>query len=161
MARKTIDKLKGQTPKTRICFFVVYGKAAPAGSKTAFVGKGGKAFVRDSSKGSYAWKDKVSDRAAEVFGNSHELVTGPLEVWLTFYVPRPANHYGTGRNADKLKDSAPKFPTVKPDVLKLARAVEDGLTSALWRDDAQIVREHITKLYGTPARVEIEVCHAV
>lgn len=70
MARKTIDKLKSQTPKTRICSFVVYGKAAPAGSKTAFVGKGGKAFVRDSSKGSYAWKDKVSDRAAEVFGNT-------------------------------------------------------------------------------------------
>jgi Holliday junction resolvase RusA-like endonuclease len=158
MARKSIDVLK--RPKTRICSFVVYGKAAPAGSKTAFVARG-RTFVRDSSKASYAWKEKVSDRAAEVFGNDHELVTGPLEVWLTFYVPRPASHYGTGRNADKLKDSAPKFPTVKPDVLKLARAVEDGMTSAVWRDDAQIVREHIYKLYGTPARVEIEVCHAV
>lgn len=161
MARKSISVLKSSVPTTRICHFVVYGKAAPAGSKTAFVGKGGKAFVRDSSKGSYAWKDKVSDRAAEVWGNTNALVTGPLEVWITFYVPRPKTHFGTGRNSDVLKESAPKFPDKKPDVLKLARAVEDGMTGAVWRDDAQIVSEHIHKEYGEPARVVIEVNHKI
>jgi Holliday junction resolvase RusA-like endonuclease len=165
MARKSINVLKRFTfempaPTTRVCHFVVYGKAAPAGSKTAFVGKSGKPHVRDSSKGSYEWKSKVSDKAAEVFGNKHELVTDPLEVWFTFYVPRPKGHFGTGRNADKLKDSAPTHPSSKPDVLKLARAVEDGMTGVVWRDDAQIVSEHIHKEYGEPARVVIEVNRA-
>lgn len=160
MARKSISVLKSSTPKTRVCHFIVYGKAAPAGSKTPGIGKQGQLFVRDSSKGSYEWKSKVSDRAAEVFGNTHELVTGPLEVWLTFYVPRPVGHYNSKGelNAEGLRNP---FPAKKPDVLKLARAVEDGLTSAVWRDDAQIVAEHIIKQWGEPARVVIEVNHRV
>lgn len=152
-------EFRPRSSKATICNFVVYGKAAPAGSKVAGMSRGGKMFVRDSSKGSYEWKSKVSDRAAEIFGNEHELVSGPLEVWFTFYVPRPKGHFGTGKNADVLKATAPLYPTVKPDVLKLARAVEDGMTGSVWRDDAQIVAEHIVKLYGEPARVEIEVRH--
>jgi Holliday junction resolvase RusA-like endonuclease len=160
MARKSMDVLKSAAPKTRVCMFTVYGKAAPAGSKTPGRGAQGQLFVRDSSKGSYAWKDKVSDRAAEVFGNKHELVSGPLEVWLTFYVPRPKGHFNSKGelNTEGLRNP---FPAKKPDVLKLARAVEDGMTGAVWRDDAQIVTEHIDKQYGEPARVVIEVNHRV
>jgi Holliday junction resolvase RusA-like endonuclease len=46
---------------------------------------------------------------------------------------------------------------VKPDVLKLARAVEDALTGILYRDDAQIVTEVLRKRYGDPPRVEIRL----
>jgi len=42
-------------------------------------------------------------------------------------------------------------------VLKLARGVEDALSGILYMDDAQIVSERLTKLYGSPARVEITV----
>jgi Holliday junction resolvase RusA-like endonuclease len=139
-----------------VCHFVVYGKASPAGSKTAGRGKNGQMFVRDSAKGSYAWKEKVSDRAAEVYGNKNELVSGPLEVWLTFYVPRPSGHFNSKGELNAEGQRNP-FPAKKPDVLKLARAVEDGMTSAVWRDDAQIVSEHIHKEWGEPARVVIEV----
>jgi hypothetical protein len=48
---------------------------------------------------------------------------------LVFVKPRPKAHYGTGRNAEVLKDSAPAAPGVKPDTGKLARAVEDALTA--------------------------------
>ena len=40
------------------------------------------------------------------------------------------------------------MPISKPDVLKLARGVEDALTKILWLDDAQIVYEVIQKFYG-------------
>lgn len=48
-------------------------------------------------------------------------------------------------------------PATRPDVLKLARCAEDSLTGIVWRDDAQIVEEHLFKYWGEPARVEIEI----
>lgn len=134
----------------------VYGKASPAGSKTAGISKSGKMFVRDSSKGSYEWKKNVAREAAVAMGGA-PLLTEALELSLTFYVPRPKGHYGSGKNASVIKASAPAHPTSKPDVLKLARAVEDGMTGIAYRDDAQIVSENIRKVYGEPSRVEIEV----
>ena len=73
------------------------------------------------------------------------------------YRPRPSNHFGTGKNAGVRKDSAPYFPIVRPDVLKIARGIEDALTGVIYRDDSQIVDEHLMKRYGEPARVEIIV----
>lgn len=134
----------------------VIGAAQPAGSKRAFVNKKtGRAAVVDANPKSKDWKGEVAKRAGEVW--TDELLHGPLEVTFTFYRPRPASHYGTGRNAGKVKGSAPRFPTTRPDVLKLARGVEDALTGVIWRDDAQIVTETLLKQWGNPPRVEIEI----
>jgi Holliday junction resolvase RusA-like endonuclease len=56
-----------------------------------------------------------------------------------------------------LRASAPRYPTGRPDVLKLARACEDALTGVIWRDDAQIVVERLYKDWGEPARVLVEI----
>ena len=64
---------------------------------------------------------------------------------------RPKGHFGKRG----LLPSAPIAPIVKPDLLKLARAVEDALSGLVYKDDAQIVREILDKHYGEPARVEI------
>ena len=42
-------------------------------------------------------------------------------------------------------------------LLKLTRAVEDALTGLVWRDDAQVVDEVLSKRYGAPERVEVRV----
>lgn len=132
--------------------FVVYGNPAPAGSKTAGVAKNGRTFVRDSSKRSYPWKQTVAQTAGVAMAG-RILLEGPLRLTLEFVVPRPKGHYG----ARGLRPSAPAHPTVKPDVLKLARAVEDALSGICYRDDAQIVDEHLTKRYGEPAAAHITV----
>ena len=49
----------------------------------------------------------------------------------------------------------PPFPTARPDLLKLARAVEDAIQSVVYRNDSQIVDEVLHKRYGEPARVEV------
>jgi Holliday junction resolvase RusA-like endonuclease len=99
-----------------------------------------------------SWKRDVA-QAAGVAMSGGPLLEGPLLLELSFYVPRPKGHYG----ARGLRPSAPAYPTVKPDVLKLARAVEDALTGTLFRDDAQVVRELLVKVYGEPARCEVRV----
>lgn len=70
----------------------------------------------------------------------------PLAVICTFYKPRPrTTHYGSGRNACVLKDSAPAYPISAPDATKLWRGFEDALTSVLWHDDARVVGQFISE----------------
>ena len=66
-------------------------------------------------------------------------------------------HYGTGRNADQVKASAPPHPTTKPDATKLVRAVEDALTGVIWRDDSQVVRQWASKVYDDCEGVSVIV----
>jgi hypothetical protein len=64
--------------------------------------------------------------------------------------------YGTGRNANVLKDWAKDAkPTAKPDLLKLGRAVEDAMSGIIYRDDSQIVEEALLKHYGDKPGVDI------
>lgn len=132
--------------------FTVYGIAAPAGSKTVGKTKAGGHFLRDSSKRSYPWRRDVA-QAAGLAMRGAPLLDGPLALELRFCVPRPKGHYG----AKGLRPSAPAYPTVKPDVTKLVRAVEDGLTGIVWRDDSQVVVQAASKSYGEPARCEVAV----
>lgn len=156
--------------------FTVLGHPSPAGSKTSGVAyrkgpdgkpvpvtKNGKivTFTKDSSgQAGKDWRQTVAStgfaaRASSPFGDVE--LDGPLVVEMTFFRPRLASHFGTGRNAGVLKPSAPAAPDTRPDVLKLARAVEDALTSILWTDDARIVDERLRKVWGSPERVEIMV----
>jgi Holliday junction resolvase RusA-like endonuclease len=132
--------------------FTVYGIAQPAGSKRAFYNKSaGRVIVTDDNKRARPWKAEVADAAQAVVDG--ELLAGPLSLELTFVVPRPKGHYG----ANGVLPSAPSHPIVRPDVLKLARGVEDACTGIVWRDDAQIVIETLRKEYGEPARCEVVV----
>lgn len=134
--------------------FFVDGKPQPAGSKRAFaIRKGGqltgRVAVMDANPKSKDWKTDVKfaarSVAEEMQGN---LLACPIRLTLAFTIKRPKSHYRTGKNSHLLKADAPHFPTSKPDVLKLARGVEDALTSIIWVDDAQIADEHLSKVYG-------------
>lgn len=69
----------------------------------------------------------------------------PLAVAVTFYRCRNKGHYGSGRNAEKLKDSAPAFPISAPDCTKLWRGFEDALTGAVWHDDSRVAGQCISE----------------
>ena len=149
--------------------FVVYGKSQPAGSKRAFAlkrrdgslvtrGDGSPVVnVTDDNAKSRSWKQDVAAAARREY--SGPLVDGALAVHVTIYRPRPKGHFRSNGALSKAGVEAP-WPTGRPDVLKLVRAIEDSLTGVLWRDDAQIVREPIEKRWGEPARVEILVLDA-
>lgn len=128
--------------------FVVYGTARPAGSKTAVVTPQGRRNVFDSSgRSGTAWKREVKLAAVDamaVAGLTGQPLVGPLAVRMVFY-RRPLARGGR------------EYPVTRPDVLKLARSVEDALTGVVWQDDAEIVVEGLAKLYGTPERVEISI----
>lgn len=132
----------------------VYGTAEPAGSKRGFYRPGLGVRVVDANPKSRRWKTLVAQEAGKV---ANGLLEGPLALDAVFFRPRPASHYGTGRNAGVLKASAPPYPATRPDTTKLLRGVEDALTGVLYRDDAQIVRQVVAKDWGEPARVVIRI----
>ena len=132
--------------------FTVHGTPAPAGSKKA-VPIGGRWGVVDANPKAKGWKWQVAQVAGEVMRGC-ELYQGPIRLMLCFYLRRPKAHYNL--TLHQLRPGAPEHPTRKPDLLKLARGVEDAMTGVVYRDDAQILDEVLEKRYG-PERVEITV----
>jgi crossover junction endodeoxyribonuclease RusA len=138
-----------------ISFFVA-GVPKPAGSKRGFfIPKIKRVVITDACKGSRDWKTDVKHAGQKEYAGP--LRQGALAVRLVFLVVRPKAHYRTGKNAASLRDGAPVYPTTKPDVLKLARAVEDALTGIIWRDDSQIVTEHLSKRFADAPGVRVEI----
>ena len=86
---------------------------------------------------SLPWGSAVSHAAAKAWG-TRSLIFGGVRLSLLFFFARPAGHYGTGRNARKLKPSAPKVCATKADLSKLERGVEDALSKIIYVDDRQI-----------------------
>ena len=130
----------------------VRGLPAPQGSKR-HVGHG---IMVESSKAVGPWREAV--RAETYKAVSDGGFQGPVHVDITLYLTRPRGHYGTGRNAERLRDSAPTWPSGRPDVDKLARAVLDGLTAGgAWRDDAQVAVLIARKIYGWQPGCRIEI----
>lgn len=123
----------------------VLGTPAPQGSKR-HVGRG---VMIESSKKVKPWREAVKTAAADlvsVAGETGRLTAGfpldgPLLVEFAFTFARTKGHYRTGRNAHLLRDTAPAYPAVMPDLSKLIRSTEDACTDAgVWADDARIVR---------------------
>jgi len=129
-------------------FLTVAGLPAPQGSKR-HVGRG---VMVESSKKVKPWRDAVrGEAAAAMLAQGLARFDGPLQLIVTFYFPRPASHYGTGRNAGVLKASAPAAPAVMPDLSKLVRSTEDALTDAgVWADDSRVVLVEARKRYANP-----------
>lgn len=137
--------------------FAVYGTPQPAGSKKAFIHPTQhRAMVVDANKNAAPWKQEVAGAALEAM-KDRQLITGPVALTLTFVRARPKGHFRTGRHGSLLRPSAPLWPVTKPDATKLLRAVEDALTGIVYRDDAQIVEQHVYKEYGLPERVQVSV----
>lgn len=126
--------------------FRVYGMPAPQGSKR-HVGDG---VMVESSKRVKPWRQDVKHAALDaISGRGWQQPAGAVWVAITFRLPRPKGHYGTGRNAGLIKDSAPRRPAVRPDIDKLVRSTLDALTeSGAVRDDAQVVSLSTSKFYA-------------
>ena len=151
--------------------FTVPGAPVPGGSKKVIPRAGlrypltvasakhllGLVLVIDDNDRTKQWKKAV--RQAAVFSfNGQPPLFGPLRLDVRFQLPRPKAHFTT---AGVLRESAPVFPTKRPDATKLLRAVEDALTGVVWLDDAQVVEQHVSKAFvggGEDPDVNIVVC---
>lgn len=121
-------------------------KAQPRVKAVSFAGRA-RVYTPTTAK---SWKSAVAKSLQEHAGKE---IKDALRVNLSFFFKRPKSHFGTGKNADIMKDSAPKFHTIKPDKDNLEKAVFDVLSASktgigLWHDDAQVVIGETSKSYA-------------
>jgi len=121
---KVIGKPKGQ-PRTRACT-----RGGHAGVYTPGVADDWKALcVKEIEK-------KLPEKPYDY----------PMWLRMDFYFTRPKSHYGSGRNSNLIKNSAPYFHLQKPDVDNMAKCVMDVMTTiGFIKDDTHIVECIITK----------------
>lgn len=144
--------------------FHVEGRAQTAGSKVAVpIIKGGERVATrvvesGDRKAKDVWRQDVRTAAREAIkGNPAWPCDGPCEAIYTFTRRRPKNHYGSRKGVTYLKDTAPAYPTARPDVSKLVRAAEDALTGLAWHDDACAVRQVAAKVWGDTEGLSVTV----
>lgn len=91
--------------------------------------------------------------------NGMEPMVGPLSLSCEFRFTRPKSHYGTGKNSDRLKPSAPYYHTIKSDIDNLFKLVMDCMTGIVWVDDCQIciLKESVKKYAETNSGTIIRI----
>lgn len=132
--------------------FFVAGVPVPKGSAKAFMNKGMKfpAVVQDNAEKQKPWASLIGYSAQWALIEC--VNTGAMKLDVTFFMPRPKSHYGTGKNSETVKSTAPAYHTSKPDLDKLVRCVKDALTGIAWKDDSQVSAVFARKFY-TDGRV--------
>jgi len=129
----------------RIEFFVP-GRPGPSGSLSSYHNKKtGKHIAAPASRYKKPWMQAVTAFAMMAYRG--KLLTGPISLSVEFVLKRPNEDWGTGKNKDKLKDSASKYHLKPPDLHKLIRSTEDALTGVIWNDDKQVVTSSLLKRY--------------
>ncbi|MFH1614892.1 MAG: RusA family crossover junction endodeoxyribonuclease [Planctomycetota bacterium] len=89
-----------------------------------------------------------------------ELLTGPLRIDIAWFFARPKSHFGTGKNAGKLKASAHEYwHTKKPDRDNLDKFILDSLTGVFFKDDSIVCAGELGKFWDdfNKPRVEVSV----
>ena len=115
-----------------------------------------------------AWKRTVRYHALP-WMKDQPPIEGPIRVDIYFIMPRPKGHFGTGRNAGKIKPSSPHLHSTIPDKDNLEKTVLDALSATptvtrkklppkhandpvynfrgIWRNDGQVCSGLVEKRY--------------
>lgn len=146
-------------PPRTMTSFLVYGSpiAQPRVKAQAIVAKNGRAFAHVYEPGNKhsparQWKSDIKQEGLKHMPAAPW--TGPVELWITFFFPRPAR-------LSRQKDPDGPIPhTSKPDRDNCEKAVLDALKGLFFLDDSQVCAGEVRKYYheknGHP-RAEIEI----
>ena len=135
----------------------VIGKPAPQGSKVRT-----RYGMREASEYVAPWRNQVVSSCIEQFINEGKIISDPVRIDIRFQFHRPKAHFGTGKNKDLVKASAPRFPSSKiiGDIDKLCRSTLDGLSvpsgGMLLEDDSLVMKLKASKTY---IKKETEMAH--
>jgi Holliday junction resolvase RusA-like endonuclease len=116
-------------------------------------GKGRARFVRATGRAytpakTVSYEGQLKHFAQQAM-NGREPLQGPLSVSVEAIFPKPVSW-------SKKRAAATLWHTSKPDSDNLLKCL-DGLNGVVWRDDAQIARAEITKIYSTDGSAWLRV----
>ena len=128
------------------------------------VGKGRPRFARHKNfvkvytpQKTAEFENIVRNQATILFKNQ-PLFETPIQVNLIAYFPIPKS-FNKRQKQQALNNEI--FPTKKPDIDNVAKAVLDALNGVIYKDDSLIVSTHISKLYEDAennSKILVEIC---
>lgn len=121
-----IEYFVAGTPRTQGSLKGYVVKSKETGKARAILTHDNKPELRD-------WRATVRQVTAD---HMDEPITGPVTLCIGFRLERPRSRLRM------------RFPDVKPDLDKLARAVMDALKGTAYHDDNQVVELNVTKIYA-------------
>jgi Holliday junction resolvase RusA-like endonuclease len=86
-----------------------------------------------------------------------EICKGPIVLEITCNIARPKSHFGTGRNADLIKKSAPMLPQNNKDWDNYGKFVSDCLNKIVYVDDRQVFSGKAEKFYAKIACTIVKI----
>lgn len=114
----------------------------------------GHAYTPTKTRNFHALVKLAAQAAMKSQTTSGECMTGPVELSLAVYVRIPQSKSKKWRS-EALRGFV--WPTTKPDLSNVLKAVEDGLSGTVIMDDKQIVVIHVVKHYAESPRLEVIV----
>ena len=152
--------LEGESEQSPITLRI-FGLPAPQGSKKVRgYNRDGRAILGESSDRVAPWRENVIWQSRKQYKGLP--LEGPLQISITFWLPRPKGHYRTinGELSNIIKPGKPThtIASTQGDVDKLIRSTFDGLSAktggCIAQDDSQFVRlSDIEKRYVTEEEV--------
>jgi len=91
------------------------------------------------------FEQKVTDSWIAKYGGL--TLRTPIAIEIKFFIKRPKSHYGTGRNSNKLKPTAPRYCVKKPDNDNVEKSIWDGLNKIAYTDDSMVYKNKTTKYW--------------
>lgn len=92
--------------------------------------------------------------SAKVAMNGMPLMDGPASVRLEIVCQVPAS-WSQKKRTQALAGTV--YPTTKPDIDNVEKAIFDGLNGVVWRDDVQVVEVSKRKRYGDTPGVLVTI----
>ena len=97
------------------------------------------------------YNDQETEEGRWLWEATHQIdrmYQGAVKMECDFVFKRPKSHFGTGRNAGKLKLSAPVFHIQTPDADNCLKFIKDCLNNHAYKDDSQVVSVAIRKRWA-------------
>ena len=116
--------------------------------------RGGRICVYDKQHKQRNDFTKLLIAAVKLKYGSFPKLEGAVELNLIFHVARSTSHYGTGKNQDTVKQSAPAYPSVS-DIDNYCKFVMDCMNKRAFTDDRQVVRLVAEKRFSKEPMIEI------
>ncbi|HUC40268.1 MAG TPA: RusA family crossover junction endodeoxyribonuclease [Gemmatimonadales bacterium] len=137
-----LSALRTGDGESQVTTFTVFGPPATKGSTVAFMGKHG-VVTKADCKTLAGWTQAVgwAARAAQMPLAPRDI---PVRVQAVFQFVRPQR-------------STRPWPTVRPDLDKLSRALLDALTGVAYEDDDQVTELRIDKVYSATACTVVNI----
>tara|TARA_R110002020_G_scaffold38950_2_gene116579 strand:+ start:3996 stop:4427 length:432 start_codon:yes stop_codon:yes gene_type:complete len=82
---------------------------------------------------------------------------GAISLYVMFSMPYVKKHYRTGKYSKELKPNPPMSYLIKPDIDNMLKLIMDAGNNVLWKDDSQICRVHMEKVYAVNGGTRITV----